>query len=92
MIAAITISCVGAACLLLLAVLWVSSFLRLYISPDLFFAEECRLYRPSLKHKELMAKYEVPGKSQGMNLYHSRADPRIYTLMKADDTTLIQAG
>jgi hypothetical protein len=31
MIAAITISCIGAACLLLLAVLWVSTFLGTYV-------------------------------------------------------------
>jgi uncharacterized protein (DUF1919 family) len=36
MIAAITISCIGAACLLLLLVLWVSSFISLYINPDFF--------------------------------------------------------
>jgi uncharacterized protein (DUF1919 family) len=53
MIAAISISCIGAACLLLLAVLWVSSFIRLYISPDLFFAKEFRFCKQSLNSKEL---------------------------------------
>jgi hypothetical protein len=67
MIAAISISCIGAACLLLLAVLWVSSSILLHISPDLFFAEKCGFYELSLKNKKLMAKCEAPGKSQDVH-------------------------
>jgi hypothetical protein len=40
MIAAITISCIGAACLLLLAVLWVSTFFR-YIRTCVHRTQQC---------------------------------------------------
>jgi hypothetical protein len=72
MIAAITISCIGAACLLLLAVLWASCFIRLHISPDLLHAEHCRFCKSSLNSKELMVMCEAPGKSEGVHLEESR--------------------